>query len=565
MITMTGGEALAGQLQREGVEHVFGIPGVQLDWAVEGIRKTEGAIEYVVPRHEQATSYMADGYARASGKIGTMMVVPGPGLLNAMAGLATAHACNSKVLAIVGQIHSKSIDKGLGLLHELPEQDRVLSTVTKWNARASRAAEIPQLVREAVRQLNTGRPQPVAIEIPHDLLSASELSAFVDVPAVEQEIEAGRASPDVAQLAQATALLRGAKFPVIYAGGGVIASGAFDSLRRLAELLQAPVVMSDNGRGSLPQRHPLALSTLGGRLVFRHADVVLVVGSRFIDGMAPTPAWPASSAQRFVYLNALAADMTPPRSPGIALHGDAKLGLQALADSLAGHHAPSRTEMLNKVRHWSVTQITAIQPQSEWINVIADNVGDDDIVVHEMTQIGYFARLALPVQKPAGYITPGFQGTLGFGFPTALGAAFGRPKARIISLNGDGGFGWNLQELSTLNRYQLNVTVIVFVDGHFGNVRKIQSGLFGHEIGVALTNPSYAKLADAMGVPYRLVNLPSELGGVLLATRSQSGPLFIEVPVQEMPSPWHLFKLVAPSMGKASNASEPPDPLAVVA
>src|SRR5271163_2836830 len=168
---LTGGQALARQLVAEGITDVFGIPGVQLDWAVDGLRQLGNQIRYVVPRHEQTTAYMADGYARTTGRIGTCMVVPGPGLLNAMAGLATAYACNAQVLAIVGNIHSGGLGKGFGLLHEVRNQSDILGSVTKWHGQARAPKEIPGLVRDAVRQLRSGRPQPVGIEIAHDILA----------------------------------------------------------------------------------------------------------------------------------------------------------------------------------------------------------------------------------------------------------------------------------------------------------------------------------------------------------------------------------------------------------
>src|SRR6185436_6132611 len=170
MHAMTGGEALAQQLVRERVRHIFGVPGVQLDYAVDGLAKHAEHITYWNTRHEQATAYMADGYARTTGEIGACMVVPGPGLLNALAGVATAYACSSRVLCIAGQIPSATIGRGLGMLPEIPEQSQILRTLTKWSARAETAAELPGLVHTAIRQLRSGRPRPVGLEAPPDIL-----------------------------------------------------------------------------------------------------------------------------------------------------------------------------------------------------------------------------------------------------------------------------------------------------------------------------------------------------------------------------------------------------------
>src|SRR5215471_11731166 len=243
-MTMTGGQALAQQLVREGITDVFGVPGVQLDWAMDGLRQVQNRIRFTVNRHEQAAAYMADGYARSTGRIGTCMVVPGPGLLNAMAGLATAYACNSPVLAIVGNIFSPALGKGFGLLHEVRNQSGILGSVTKWQAQATTPAQVPALVREAVKQLHSGRPQPVGLEISHDVLAATGDVTLIDPPPGEE----ARLRPDPTLIEKAAALIAGSRFPVIYSGGGVLAAGASTALAQLAEQLSVPVVLSENGR-----------------------------------------------------------------------------------------------------------------------------------------------------------------------------------------------------------------------------------------------------------------------------------------------------------------------------
>ncbi|MBI5446349.1 MAG: hypothetical protein HY900_34690 [Deltaproteobacteria bacterium] len=235
MATMTGGEVLARQLATEGIDRVFLIPGVQLDHATEGLRRLEGKVALTVPRHEQATSYMADGYARSTGKIGVCMVVPGPGLLNATAGLATAYGCNSRVFCIAAQIHSGGIGRGFGLLHEVPNQSETLASVTKWSAMARSPAEIPGLVRKAVSELRSGRPRPVGLEIPPDILAA-EGDVDLFPPSSGQD---GRVPPDSGTLLRAAELLDRASYPVIVVGGGVIAAGLltrFGAWRRSCRL-----------------------------------------------------------------------------------------------------------------------------------------------------------------------------------------------------------------------------------------------------------------------------------------------------------------------------------------
>jgi len=554
-MNMTGGQALAQQLVREGVTDIFGIPGVQLDWAVEALRQQQDKIRYWVPRHEQATAYMADGYARTTGRIGVSMVVPGPGLLNAMAGLSTAYACNSRVLAISGNIHSSGVGRGYGLLHEIPNQTQALASVTKWQGSAATPQAIPALVREAVKQLRSGRPRPVGIEISHDLLSASADIELIDPPANEDN--AGRQRPDALAIAAAAALLEGARFPVIYAGGGVLAGGAGESLRRVAEKLQAPVVLDDNAHGALSSRHPLALNTLGGRALFPHADVVFVVGSRCLDIMTPVPSWPADGI-RYIYLNADAADFAAPRAPGLGIHADARLGLDALCDELSDSRRTPPAN-LDLVRAWAQQQADEIEPQSAYTRALRSAIPDDGILVNELTQVGYFARLMYPVYQPGTFITPGYQGTLGYGFATALGAAAGNPHRPVVSINGDGGFGWNLQELATARKYGLGLVTVVFNDGHFGNVRTIQKQTFGENIAVELCNPHFDRLAAAFDLDFERVTDPAGLEGAVRNAIAARGPVVIEAKVGEMPSPWHLFRLRPPL--KLAGRVAPPNPL----
>jgi acetolactate synthase-1/2/3 large subunit len=549
---MTGGQALARQMALEGITDVFGIPGVQLDWAVDGLRQVADQIRYVVPRHEQTTSYMADGYARTTGKIGTCMVVPGPGMLNAMAGLSTAYACNSPVLAIVGNIHSGGIGRGLGLLHEINNQTGILAAVTKWQGSAATPQAVPRLVREAVRQLRSGRPCPVGIEIAQDVLSATVEVELIAPPAGED----GRLRPDQEEVERAAEVLDQARFPVIYVGGGALAAGASKALQALAERLQAPVVLGENGRGALSDRHPLALNALGGRAVFAHADVVLVVGSRFVDTAVGKPLWP-SEGVRYVYLNVDPSAWAPPRATGVTIGADARLGLEALTAAVSRH--PDRGIDLDRVRGWASAQSDAIEPQRSWVNALRSAIPDDGILVNELTQVGYYARFAYPVYEPGTFITPGYQGTLGYGFPTALGTAIGNPGRAVVSITGDGGFGWGMQELATARRYNLRLVTVVFNDGHFGNVRRMQQDQFQESYGDSLVNPRFDLLARAFDVPYARCDEPAALERMLRAAVNAGGPTLIEVPVGEMPSPWHLMRLTNPPFARAVAA--PPNPL----
>lgn len=283
-VEQTGGEALVSALGANGVDAMFAIPGIQLDWAVDALSAAPEIAVYM-PRHEQSVSYMADGYARVTGKPGVGMVVPGPGMLNATAGLSTAYACNSPVVFVVGQIHSEAIGKGYGNLHEIPDQSSVLRGLTKSQELVLDRQAISGAVDKAFTAAMEGRRRPAAVEIPYDLLSAKGAAATrSNTETVAQ------ASLDQTAIDKAAELIDAAEFPVIYIGGGAMDAGA--EIAALAEKLRAPVVASDNGRGAIADSHPLMFNSLAGRPLFAEADLVLVIGSRFMDIMTPEVSWP---------------------------------------------------------------------------------------------------------------------------------------------------------------------------------------------------------------------------------------------------------------------------------
>lgn len=541
--SMTGGEALAHQLAREGVRHIFGVPGVQLDFAIDGLARLQDRIAYHNTRHEQATAYMADGYARTTGDVGVCMVVPGPGLLNALAGVATAFACSSRVLCIAGQIPSSAIGRGLGLLHEIPDQSRILASLTKWSAQAHGPSEVPGLVHEAVRRLRSDRPQPVGLEVPPDILQAR-----ADVTLLEPVLHDEPLMPDAALIRRAAELLARSARPTVYVGGGVVAGGATAALRDVAERLEAPVIMSQNGRGALDDRHRLALTSLAGRQALADADVVLAVGTRFLNGQSQVALGPAT---RLILLNVEARDLGEPRQPLLAIHGDAAAGLSGLLEHLDGlPPRASRAAELDAMRAWATGVLVQIEPQYGWVRALRASLPDDGILVNEFTQVGYVAQLAFPVYSPRSYVSPGYQGTLGYGFPTALGARVGNPGRAVLSITGDGGFGWGLAELSTARKYGIGLVTVVFNDGAYGNVRRSQLEQFdGRMLGTDLLNPDFVRMAESFGVRGARATTPAELEGLLRETlvADNDEPVVIDVPVGPMPNP---FRFLYPSRAR---------------
>jgi acetolactate synthase I/II/III large subunit len=533
MPRLTGGQALVQSLEREGLATLFGLPGVQLDWAYDALYEARDRIDVVHTRHEQATAYMADGYARTTGEIGACMVVPGPGLLNASAALATAYACSSPVLCVAGQIPTGAIDKGYGMLHEVDRQHELMGSFTKWVGRAERPAAVPGVVREAFRQLRTGRPRPVGIEVPADMLQMTEDVTLSEPAAAE------RSAGDPGLLRRAADLLRRAERPLIYSGGGTLMAGAWDELRTVAELLEAPVVMSTDGRGALSDRHELAHTGLSGMRLLPQADVVLAVGTRFFQ---PAVAWGLPPGAKVIRVDIDPDEIARHGAPTIGIVGDARGALAALRDLLDGApRRPSRAAEMRAVREQAAALLAPIQPQAAYSAAIRAALPDDGILVADLTQVAFFATLGFPVYCPRTFIGPGYQGTLGSAFATALGAQVGNPDKKVVALMGDGGFMYNVQELATMRQRRLNVVAIVFNDNAYGNVRRTQREAFaGHVIAADLVNPDFVALAESFGVRGLRVDAPDALRSVLGDALAANESVLIEVAVGEMPSAWHL-------------------------
>jgi acetolactate synthase-1/2/3 large subunit len=533
MARMTGGQALVASLSREGVRVIFGLPGVQLYGAMAALR-TEPRIRFVATRHEQATSYMADGYARAGGGFGTALVVPGPGLLNASAGLSTAYAASSPVLVVAGQIPRSRIGRNVGLLHEVDDQLDAIAPVTKWRRRVLEIEEIPEAIREAARQLRTGRPRPVVVDIPPETLEDEGDVTLLDPAPVE------RAVPPPAILAEAVRLLAAARDPIILAGGGVHLSGAHEALLRVAEHLQAGVIETAEGKGAISGAHDLSLGAAlwGGspvRLRLDQADLVLAVGTRLAAMTTPR------ADQQVVQIDADPDEVGRNHARTLGLVGDARATLEALLPALrlAGPSRPPRPGEAEAVRAASA-RADDLEPQASILRSLRAGTPRDAILVADMTQIGYHSRPFWPVYEPRTYVTSSYSGNLGYAFPTGLGAKVACPDRPVVVVAGDGGFLFNSQELSTAVRYGIAVVVVVFNDESYGNVARDLDEAWGGSVGADLANPDFMRLAEAYGVAGLRAKEPTDVGDLVREAIALDRPVLVEVPVDRMPRP-HFF------------------------
>lgn len=529
MARMTGGEALVEALRREDVRVIFGVPGVQIYGVMAALRR-EPRIRFVTTRHEQATGYMADGFARAGGGVGAALVVPGPGLLNAAAGLSTAYAASSPVLVVAGQIPRAQIGRGVGVLHEIDDQLDAIAPVTKWRRRVLEVADIPAAVHEAMRQLRTGRPRPVHLELPPETME-EEGEVTLREPG-----RWTRPAADPEDVERAAQMLAAAARPAIYAGGGVHLAGAHEALAQVAEHLQAGVVTSPEGKGAVSDRSDLALGAAlwpGNplRAYLDAADVVLAVGSRCaLAAFRPD--------QPVIQIDVDPEEIGRNHARTLGLAGDARATLEALLDRLRARGAPQPSR---KVEHQALRERVAAlatqEPQASFLRALRAAAPEETILVPDMTQVGYYSRAFWPVYRPRTYLTSSYSGNLGFALPVALGAKVARPDRPVLVVCGDGGVLYNVQELATAVHERLHVIVVVFNDQAYGNVARDLDDYWGGAYGAALTNPDFVALAEAFGVAGRRAESPEALGRCLREALALDRPALIEVPVGRMPRP----------------------------
>jgi acetolactate synthase-1/2/3 large subunit len=533
---MTTAEALVQSLIAHGIDTVYGIPGMHNDPLFDALYGAGNQVRVIHPRHEQATAYMALGASLVTGKPQVYSVVPGPGFLNSTAALLNAYGLNAPVLCVTGQIAQSDIERGHGGLHEIRDQVGLAGHMTKFAARINAPHEAPYLVRDALHAAQTGRPRPVFLECPLDVWGKKSEVAFPPMPMAADAIPV---DDDAAEAA--AKLLGNAKRPVIYVGGGALDAGP--EIQALAEMLEAPVVSWRRGKGVVPSSHRLSVFHPVGHRLWKEADVVLAIGTRFHLQQSQ---WGVDDNLKIIRLDIDPEEPGRFRKPAVALVGDARDYTKALLDRVPAHNAKreSRDDALNGHRAWFDGQLAELQPQMGFIQAMRRALPPEGIFVDEVTQMGFAARLGFPVEKPRTFLTPGYQDNLGWGYGTALGAKAAMPNTPVLSITGDGGFFWQIGELATAAQHNLGVVVVVFDNGGFGNVKIIQRENFGgRHIACDLTNPDFLKLAESFNIAGYRAKTPDELEKVLVKAFAANKPALVHVPLGDCPSPWKLIRL----------------------
>lgn len=540
MTATTGGEGLVAGLIDHGVDTVFGLPGAQIYGLFDALARAAPRIRVIGARHEQTCGYMAYGYARSTGRPAVFSVVPGPGMLNAAAAMLTAYGGNEPVLLLTGQVPTPFLDRGRGHLHEMPDQLAVLRGIVKWAERVESPEKARGMVARAFQEMLSGRPGPAALEMPWDVFTQSAESAA-------GEPLAPRPAPpvDADEIERAAELIKASRSPMIFVGSGAIE--ARQAVLALAEMLDAPVVAFRSGRGIVANDHELGPIFPAAYALWPETDLMIGIGTRL---ELPGWRWPWRPAGQ----KAIRIDIDPAEmhrfAPDVGVVADAAAATEALAQAVARRgftRRKGRRETIRAATAKARAEIQAIQPQMAYLDVLRAVLPRDGFVVEEISQVGFTSYYGFPVYEPRTFVSGGYQGALGFGFPTALGVKAAHPDRPVVSIAGDGGFMFAAQELATAVQYKLGVVALVFNNGAFGNVRRDQRERFaGRVIGSELVNPDFVKFAESFGVAAERVAEPAAFKVALERALVDGGPRLIEITMDNEASPWRFIHPAKP-------------------
>lgn len=542
---MTGAELAWKTCQDLGISKVFGVPGGAILPLVDAIVTYHDSLELIVTRHESAAIHAADGYARVTGKPALALATSGPGGTNVITGLATAMTDSVPVVLILGQVPTTLI--GTDAFQEADLFAMTMSVV-KHSWRITEVDEIVPVLEDAYRVAADGRPGPVVVEFPKNI-QLSEVQAASVVSARHEALSAW--APEPLAWARARAYLARAERPVMYIGGGVVSSGTAPWIRELAERMDCPVTTTLLGLGGFPSSHPLSLGMLGmhgtwqANHAIQEADLIIACGARFDDRVTGKLDEFAPKA-RIIHIEVDHAEINKLVRPDVVMHGDLNQVLPRFAQIVPSRRHPAWRQTIAEWKADHPIRITAAPPGTiatpNVLHVLRDLMNAEDVVVTEVGQHQMWAALCIPRDRPRRFLTSGGAGTMGYGFPAAMGAKVALPNSRVVLVAGDGSFQMNLQELATLAQYRIGVIILVLNNQGHGMVRQWQDLFHGkRRHGVHLINPDFAKLAEAFGIQGFSVNSMEGLREALEVTSAVDGPVLIEVAV---PEDEHVYPMV---------------------
>ena len=550
---MTGAHALVRALELEGVEVLFGYPGGVVLPLFDALYDST-KVRTILPRHEQGAVHMADGYARVTGRPGVVLVTSGPGATNTVTGIANAYMDSIPMVVFTGQVSSSVI--GTDAFQE-SDITGITIPITKHNYLIKDAADIPEVIREAFHIATTGRPGPVLIDFPADMGKA-EID-FVWPEAVNLPGYKPTYKGHTKQIKQAATLIAAARKPLLYAGGGVLSSGAWKELKELAELMQLPVVSTLMGKGCFPEDHHLHLGMPGmhgakyTNFSITETDLLIAVGVRFDDRVTGKLAAFASKA-KVIHVDVDPAEIGKNKAVDVPIVGDARAVLAALVGELRKTGAePQTASWIGQIDSWRKqfplhygASGETILPEAAVEAVDRLTRGHKRVIATEVGQNQMWACQYTHITEPRTWVSSGGLGTMGFGLPAAIGAQLGLPDHLVIDIAGDGSIQMNSQEMATAAINGLPVKVVILNNGYLGMVRQWQELFYGRRYSSSTLPqncPDYVKLADAYGWKGFRVESPADLDSTLQAAFDHDGPAMIDVRVAREEC---VFPMVAP-------------------
>ena len=526
-------DLVAESLIANGIDQLYCLPGIQNDGFFDSLFDRTDRITPIQTRHEQGAAYMATGAALATGRPQAFCVVPGPGFLNTTAALSTAWAVNAPVLALAGQIPLGAQGKGHGLLHEIPDQFGILERLTKSSHRITGPEDATTILQAAFRDLKSGRPRPVGLEIAVNLWGQH---AAGNGDGLQVDPEAMPAL-DTDAIDRAASLIAAARSPMIVVGGG--AQDDAEAVRQLARRIGAPVVAFRTGHGIMPDDEPLSIGMPVAHSLWADVDLVIGLGTRL---QSQIMSWGQDDAMKVIHIDIDDAQIGRSAAVDVGIHArlcDALPPLLTAVDSEADPNTGWLDRVADVKARRTAEYARHLGPQLAWLGAIRDTLPPEGIFVDELTQTGYVSRFAFPTYAPRTFISTGYQGTLGYGVATALGVAHARRDVPVVAISGDGGALFTITELATAVHHRIPLTLVIFNDHAFGNVRRLQIDNYDSRlIASDLSSPNFAALATSFGAQGLTASTPDDLRGALDIAMAHDGPSVIEVPVGELPSPW---------------------------
>ena len=538
---LSGSEIIMECLLREGVHVMFGYPGGAILPTYDAIAKYSDRIHHVLVRHEQGASHMADGYARATGEVGVCIATSGPGATNLVTGLATAMMDSSPILAITGQVPIAAI--GSDAFQET-DVTGVTLPITKHNYLVTDVRDLAYTVKEAFHIARTGRPGPVLVDVPKDVQLAQTEFIYPESDIVLPGYHPP-SSADEYEVDNAIRLIEEAERPIILAGHGIMMSGAMRELRELVEKAQIPVALTLLGKGGMPEDHPLVIGMMGmhgeasANLAIQEADLLIALGMRFDDRVTGNLKTYALNARK-IHVDIDRSEINKNVRADVGIAGDLKTVLTQLLPKLK---PKSHAEWIGRIRDWLEDSserdilnydtpgklLTAQVINDLWKHTGGDAITVTDVGQHQMLEAQYY-----PHRRPSTLLTSGGLGTMGFGFPAAIGAKFGKPEEEVWAIVGDGGFQMTLCEMATAAQENVNVNIAIINNFFLGMVRQWQELFYEKRYeATPLINPDFCKLAEAYKIPSRRVTQRDEIADAVQFARAIDGPTLVEFVVEK--------------------------------